>query len=273
LIKLYQDGVLDIQSMLPFSTPLRVNNSQLFIGLDIPGVSEYFSGKLDDIRIYNRGLDQSEITALYHEGTTLSVTTAPVSSITQSSALCGGNVTSYDDLPVSARGVCWNTSEHPVISNSHSTDGSGAGTFTSNLTGLLANTLYYVRAYAVNEEGTAYGNEINFTSSFMPELYMVGNGCSAGWNTTAALPMTGTAGIYSLTTTLSALKYIKFITTLGQWVPMYGTDAEGTSTGGNLVYRATAGDPDPLDIPTPENEGVYTVLVNTNTLTYAIIAK
>lgn len=105
------------------------------------------------------------------------------------------------------------------------------------------------------------------------EMYMLGDGCTAGWNNTAALPMNGSGGIYTLTTTLGAGKFIKFITTLGQWAPMYGTDAAGTSTGGNLVYRATEGDPDPASIPTPATDGTYIVSLNTNTLKYTITAK
>ncbi len=106
-----------------------------------------------------------------------------------------------------------------------------------------------------------------------PEMFMLGDGCSAGWNNQTPLPMTGTGGIYSITTNLIGGKSIKFITTVGQWAPMYGTDAAGTSTGGNLVYRATEGDPDPPSIPTPATDGTYIVSMNTNTLTYTITAK
>lgn len=106
-----------------------------------------------------------------------------------------------------------------------------------------------------------------------PEMFMLGDGCSAGWDNTLALPMTGTGGIYNITTNLTGGKYIKFITTLGQWAPMYGTDANGTSTGGNLVYRPTENDPDPASIPTPATDGTYIVSMNTNTLTYTITAK
>lgn len=103
-----------------------------------------------------------------------------------------------------------------------------------------------------------------------PEMYMLGDGCSAGWDNTLALPMVGSNGIYYITTTLGASKSLKFITTLGQWAPMYGTDATGTSTGGPLVYRATEGDPDPASLPTPATEGKYVVTINTNNLTYSI---
>ncbi len=95
---------------------------------------------------------------------TPTITTADVTNITQTTATSGGNITSDGGATVTARGVCWNTSSNPTTVNSHTTDGSGTGTFISNLTGLTANTLYYVRAYATNSVGTAYGNEVSFTT-------------------------------------------------------------------------------------------------------------
>ena len=90
------------------------------------------------------------------------VTTANVSNITATFATCGGNVTSDGNGTVSARGVCWNTTGSPTLSNSlgHTTDGTGTGTFTSNLTGLNNGTTYFVTAYATNEKGTVYSTDI-----------------------------------------------------------------------------------------------------------------
>ena len=79
--------------------------------------------------------------------------------------MCGGNVTSDGNLDVTARGVCWSTSPNPTISNSKTTDGTGTGSFTSNVTGLAEGTTYYVRAYATNSKGTAYGAEKSFTTN------------------------------------------------------------------------------------------------------------
>jgi len=93
------------------------------------------------------------------------VTTAAISNITQTTATDGGNVTSQGSSSVTSRGVCWSTSQNPTITNSHTTDGSGTGSFTSNLTGLTTNTHYYVRAYATNITGTAYGNQVSFTTT------------------------------------------------------------------------------------------------------------
>ena len=93
------------------------------------------------------------------------VTTSNVTSITTNSAVCGGNVTADGNLDVTARGVCWSTSPNPTITDNKTTDGSGTGSFTSNITGLAENTTYYVRAYATNSKGTAYGEERSFTTT------------------------------------------------------------------------------------------------------------
>jgi uncharacterized protein (TIGR02145 family) len=95
------------------------------------------------------------------------VTTTAVTDITQTTATSGGNVTSDGGATVTARGVCWNTSSNPTTANSYTTDGSGTGTFVSNITGLTGGTLYYVRAYATNSVGTSYGNELSFTTLFI----------------------------------------------------------------------------------------------------------
>lgn len=96
-------------------------------------------------------------------GATLSTT--EVTSITTSSALSGGNITADGGGSITDRGVCWSTSTNPTIAGSHTTDGSGIGSFISSLTGLTANTTYYIRAYATNGAGTEYGNEVIFATS------------------------------------------------------------------------------------------------------------
>jgi uncharacterized protein (TIGR02145 family) len=92
------------------------------------------------------------------------VTTADVTDILSTTATSGGDVTSEGDAPVTARGVCWSTIAIPTTADNHTTDGSGTGVFVSILTGLTGNTLYYIRAYATNSIGTAYGNEESFTT-------------------------------------------------------------------------------------------------------------
>ena len=110
----------------------------------------------------------STVTILY-QSTSVCITlpivsTSGITNITSTTATGGGNVTSDGGSSITARGVCWSTSPNPNISNSHTTDGIGIGVFVSNLTGLMSNTQYYIRAYAINSAGTAYGNEIYFTT-------------------------------------------------------------------------------------------------------------
>ena len=92
------------------------------------------------------------------------VTTSTVTQITQTTAVAGGNVTADGNASVTERGVCIATVSNPTTSNTKITAGSGTGSFTCNLTGLQANTTYYVRAYAVNSKGTAYGSQVSFTT-------------------------------------------------------------------------------------------------------------
>jgi uncharacterized protein (TIGR02145 family) len=80
----------------------------------------------------------------------------------QNSVVSGGTVIEEGSSPVIERGVCWNTSPEPGIENDRTTDGSGPGTFVSQVSGLSASTLYHLRAYARNSTHTAYGEEQTF---------------------------------------------------------------------------------------------------------------
>lgn len=94
------------------------------------------------------------------------VTTTSISTVTDTTAFTGGTVTSNGGLLIIAEGVCWDTSPNPTIALSTRTnDGTGVGSFVSTITGLKTNAaVYYVRAYATNSLGTAYGNAITFTA-------------------------------------------------------------------------------------------------------------
>ena len=88
-----------------------------------------------------------------------SVTTADLTALSGSSAAGGGEVTGSGGATVTARGVCWSTLQNPTTSDNHTSNGTGVGSFTSTLTGLSPNVTYYVRAYATNMAGTAYGTQ------------------------------------------------------------------------------------------------------------------
>ncbi len=103
------------------------------------------------------------------------LTTTNVTAILSTTATSGGSISNIGTSAVTARGVCWSTTTGPTVSNSKTIDGSGAGTFISNLTGLSENTTYYLKAYATNGSGTAYGNEVTFKTTTYPVSDIEGN--------------------------------------------------------------------------------------------------
>ncbi len=102
----------------------------------------------------------------YRRNTLPTVITSSICSITPISAGCSSIVSNDGGTPIIARGICWSTTSGPTIASvTKTTDGSGIGSFLSSITGLTLGITYYVRAYATNNVGTAYGNELIFTSS------------------------------------------------------------------------------------------------------------
>lgn len=101
----------------------------------------------------------------------IELTTMPITGINSHEALTGGIITSDGGSPVTARGVVWSTMPNPTISLiTKTSNGKGIGTFYSNVIGLVPNTMYFIRAYATNSEGTFYGNELPFKTWVDVEL-------------------------------------------------------------------------------------------------------
>ena len=142
------------------------------------------------------------------------VTTIAATSIAQTTATSGGNVTWDGGGTITARGVCWSLLPNPTTSNFKTVDGSGTGIFTSSMTGLALNTLYYVKAYATNSVGTTYGDQVSFTTI----SFAIGQ--SYGGGIIFYLDGTGQHGLISATSDQS---------TGAQW-GCYGTSIPGTST-------------------------------------------
>ncbi len=94
------------------------------------------------------------------------ISTTSVTEVTANTAKSGGNITDDGGGDITSRGVIWSTKNNPTTDNNEgiTSDGTGLGEFTSNLSGLSPGTIYYVRAYASNIEGTTYGNEREFTT-------------------------------------------------------------------------------------------------------------
>lgn len=194
-----------------------------------------------------------------------------VTNITINSATSGGVITKDGGAAVSARGVCWSTSAGPTISDSHSSDATGIGSFVSNITDLTPNTLYHVRAYATNKAGTAYGNEVTFTSTPIVVPTVVTTAATSitvttavtGGNVTADGYATVTArGVcWSLTTgpTITNDKtsdgtgtgiFVSNLTGLTPgvtyYIRAYATNSAGTGYGNELTFTTTT----PLGAPT-----------------------
>ena len=143
------------------NNPFTFGDQMEYVGYATINGTEYESARISQAQ------GASQTFALVFEAaqhTIPMVTTNPVTNIGAASATVGGMVTSDGGATVTARGVCWSTGHNPTTSASHTTNGSGTGSFTSNLTGLTAGTTYYVRAYATNSVGTAYGEERSFTT-------------------------------------------------------------------------------------------------------------
>ncbi|KMY69177.1 hypothetical protein AAU61_06640 [Desulfocarbo indianensis] len=116
------------------------------------------------------------------------VQTESISHISTTGAVSGGKVITPGSSPVTARGVCWSTSQIPTINDSHTSDGKGAGSFTSHLSGLPPNTAYYLRAYATNADGAGYGEPVFFmtgqgtptAATFAPLFVTAGEAVGSG---------------------------------------------------------------------------------------------
>lgn len=119
------------------------------------------------------------------------VTTTATTDITQTTASSGGNVTSDGGATVSVRGLCWSTSPNPTTANSYYSSGSGTGAYSIVMNGLNSSTTYYVRAFATNSVGTAYGSQVTFkTLALIPTVTTTSvsgistNSASSGGNVT-----------------------------------------------------------------------------------------
>ena len=108
--------------------------------------------------------------------TIATIVTTLATNVSYTSAMVGGNVTDDGGVEVFERGIVYSTNQNPTTADSKVTSGSGVGSFSCNLTGLQPSTSYYVRAYAINSKGTAYGEEVNFTTTQLNDGEGIENG-------------------------------------------------------------------------------------------------
>ncbi|MBQ6155937.1 MAG: fibrobacter succinogenes major paralogous domain-containing protein [Bacteroidales bacterium] len=140
-------------------------------GITEGAFSSTVTGLSANMTYYVRAYSTNSVGTVYGEEksfvsstTPPAVTTAEVTSISYTSATCGGDVPFSGGAAVTSKGLCYGLNEHPTISDNVVNGGAGVGSFTGNLTGLTANTVYYVRAFATNSVGTNYGEERVFST-------------------------------------------------------------------------------------------------------------
>ncbi|MFA5791962.1 MAG: DUF2341 domain-containing protein [Candidatus Paceibacterota bacterium] len=226
---IYQNGSLASSRA---AVGLFTGNTTWVIGDDAWSFNSKYAGTIDELRVSNIVRSANWIKTEYNNqsspstfyGTSVQcslvvptlTTTTPVTNITPTTATGGGNITSNGGATVTVSGLVWSTSTNPTTAlSTKTTDGWAiGGPWTSGMTGLTASTLYYVRAYATNSAGTAYGANVTFTTSAAPvngapgsangKIYPYGTSsyspdtqCSAGTSSNTAFPAPG-ATVYWL---------------------------------------------------------------------------
>jgi hypothetical protein len=93
------------------------------------------------------------------------VTTSDVWYVMSTFAYGEGNVTNEGTSGVTHKGVCWGLNSTPTLSGNYSDVGFGPGSISSKMDNLSPSTKYYVRAYATNSSGTAFGKVVSFTTT------------------------------------------------------------------------------------------------------------
>ena len=194
--------------------------------------------------------------------TTPVVTTTATVSIIKSNITVGGNVTDEGSSATTARGVCWSTTVNPVITNTKTADGTGAGAFTSTITGLADKTVYHYRAYATNATGTSYGSDLKFTTLGLPVVSsttvtgilsntaisggtitsegssdVISRGICRSLNTLPTILNDTTLDGNGPGTYVSTLNGLAFATTYH--VRAYATNHSGTSYGNEIVFTTS----------------------------------
>lgn len=144
--------------------PLESIDSVRFVTVPPPTIQKIFQSNGNILSIAVSDIDSITYT-IPNSSALATLSTQAVTVLSSSSAYSGGTITSDGGSAITQRGVCWSTSPNPTLANNFSIDGTGIGSFGSNLGPLQSATTYYVRAYAANSEGTAYGNQLVFTTS------------------------------------------------------------------------------------------------------------
>jgi pectin methylesterase-like acyl-CoA thioesterase len=224
------------------------------------------------------------------------LTTIGITGISTTFATSGGVISNDGNGAITAKGVCWNTGGSPTTSDSHTTDGITSTPFSSSITGLTVGTTYHVCAYATNSAGTAYGNEVIFTTlstlsaptittnavTNISNTTAMGNGTISAWGgstitdrgicwSTSHNPTLSTAIDYNSAgagaegTFNAPIGGLALGTTY--YVCAYATNSTGTSYGTEVSFNTPTAQPDVYKLV--KHGGTPGVDCNYNTITAA----
>jgi hypothetical protein len=153
--------------------PTTANDVQMIISNPINSISYTASNLLPNTTYYLRAFVINSAGTAYGNQVSFStynpvlptLTTTSITGITGGIAYSGGNISNDGGAPIIERGVCWSTTSNPTLLDAKSLNGNATGLYTSIVTLLSPSTTYYLRAYATTAAGTAYGNQLSFTTS------------------------------------------------------------------------------------------------------------
>ena len=201
------------------------------------------------------------------ENTLPVVSTTAISAVTETSAAAASIASANGGSTITARGFCWATTQAPTIAGSKTTVTGDTGAFTSAIEGLTPNTLYYIRAYATNANGTSYGPQMSFTTGNAPVALPVvttaavtnitettatggGNVTEDGgspilqrgicWAVTQEPALGGTSAVATGTTGAFTAPITGLTAATTYYVRAYATNANGTSYGNQVTFTTTA---------------------------------
>ncbi len=232
-------------SMEPTPT---IENDTTLDGTGVGAFTSNITGLIGGITYYVRAYAINEIGITYTDEkqfTTLAglavVTSDSIKDVTKVSATVYGNVAYTGGADVTEKGICWSTNMNPTIADNTVADGTGTGLITGNLTGLTAGTTYHARAYAINSEGTSYGEDIVFET--IGEFFLVGS--INGWNNHGLYTEYNEGNIFLSYQYLTSSDEFKFFPVRDSWNNGWGRDGTTPGTcilgGGNIKVSDEAG--------------------------------